>query len=269
MQGSIGPFTQHRDGRIGVAGIDGDTLSEARIIEVTQPGLLLWGRCRQLARHAHVKSNLRTMVVVHLHFQCAQIVLALVTDAITLHRLLNRLILNPWLQCHALNHWDRAFVLLYQGKTEIPRNCHFNIVFFPMNIRHQPQHIRAKFFIQKKLKQADHTEAHRIRMVTLHPHFNLLIHFFRIFLKQLGAYGIAHRPIIHIGKKFFQIVNQRFIVCLYRSQNIPMQCVLLMVSVRQLGKKKFPCPVPDQFLCIFSKIRRTHSNNAILLCTRN
>ena len=72
VQVAVGPFTQHRDGWVGVVGIDGHTLAEAGIVEMAQPRLFFRSGGIEVLGNTYIKRNLRAMVVVHLHLQCAQ-----------------------------------------------------------------------------------------------------------------------------------------------------------------------------------------------------
>ena len=72
MQVAVGPFAEHRNGWVGVVGIDGYALAETGIVEMAQPCLLFRSGGIEILGNTHVKRNLRAMVVVHLHLQGAQ-----------------------------------------------------------------------------------------------------------------------------------------------------------------------------------------------------
>ena len=186
----------------------------------------------------------------------------------TLNRLLNRFVVHPRGKPVFFNKGNGRIVLLCKRSCKIPCLHHIHIVFFRTYGGGKGIDFGSKLFFKVKTHQHPQPETHRVRMCRLQPFFDYRQKLPGMLCKNARSHAVANSPVCYIRKeRFNRFYGEIKITDALR--NVCMNKVLLVIFMRQCGKKFVNSRIFSEPFCNAAELRRAHADNAFPRNVRN
>lgn len=122
-------------------------------------------------------------------------------DAVAFYRLADGFVVRPWGEAALLDVRNRRFVLLGEGRGEVPGDHRVYIILITFNYGNFFEIFRAEIRVEIVRHKHFDAEADSIGLAAFYPAAALVRQSRSVLFECLRAQRVAGRPVVHIRKK--------------------------------------------------------------------